>query len=87
MSQKNQKRRLPPAPLKAFWSQKCSAISITESIDQGVSRKQGRIVALRERGLSLQEIADELDCTRLGVFRFLQKTLSRNDKLRLCVPL
>jgi hypothetical protein len=45
-----------------------------------------KIVELRKRGFTLQEIADAVDNSRLDVFRHLLRVLDRNDRLQLGLP-
>lgn len=102
MTQTAQGRRYQPTPLKPFWSsssQKRSAGNtgnqatqvefVIRPLDgatpQKVVRKRG-VIALREAGYSLEEIALEIGSSRLTVFQFFMKTLSRNEKLRLAIP-
>ena len=50
-------------------------------------RDHGEIIRLRRDGKSLQEIADETDDSRLGIFRKLQKVPSTKLKIELGVPI
>jgi hypothetical protein len=86
MPQKSRKRGLQPAPSKSFWSQKCCADTTPESIDQGVSHKQSKIVPLRREGKTPQEIADAVGVGRLDVFRYLLRVLTHNERLQLGIP-
>jgi hypothetical protein len=80
-----QRRRRQPAPL-AFWSssqkQKRSP-STAESIKQP---DLSDAVALRRRGLTLEEIANELGATRLAVLKYFLRCLDKNTRLKLALP-
>jgi hypothetical protein len=91
MSQKSEKRRLPPALPKCSSSSQKKILSHNpeqprEQAQLAFFKKYGDLIQLRRAGKSLQEIADEIGGSRIEVFRVFQKLPSNKLKLQLGVP-
>jgi hypothetical protein len=83
MSQTSEKRRRQPALSASISQKKRLSFNTAESAPQGIFVNA---VKLRERGLTLEEVAIDIRSTRLDVFRHFLRTLSRDKRLKLALP-
>lgn len=87
MLQTCQGRRRQPAPV-TFWSssseKKKRPPSTIDSIKQASTFVDA--VRLRQNGLTLEEIGNEIGATRLAVLRYFIRHIDKNTRLKLALP-
>jgi hypothetical protein len=81
------RRRQQPAPV-TFWSsssqKKKRPPSTIDSTKQASTFVDA--VKLRQNGLTLEEIGNEIGATRLAVFRYFIRDVDKDTRLRLALP-
>jgi hypothetical protein len=63
-----------------------SVFSVSKGASSRAQDGSAKIVALSHEGKSPQEIADDVGTSRLDVFRYLPRILSRDKRSRLGIP-